>query len=258
MKNAGARGAHVHIVAGIDIGGTKVRWALVRAERSSTRTVSAREVPTPKSRAGLKALLEQLFASLERKGVEYVGVSAAGHVDAARGTVISAHNTPSLGKLSVAGLAPEGITIAIENDARCFALAEARYGRARRVPSVLAVTLGTGIGRALIKNGMIEPVEHFEYAEPWERGYRKLAAGSAGRIAAYLAPHLASIAKRTGARAITLGGGRLRTPGLFSALKKELRRAGFLGPVSRSRYRQNSAVIGAALLVAPGGRKMVK
>src|SRR5262249_46332468 len=45
------------------------------------------------------------------------------------------------------------LPIAIENDARCFTLAEARFGAARGARHVVGLTLGTGLGAGVMVDG---------------------------------------------------------------------------------------------------------
>lgn len=264
----GNRGENALIGGGVDIGGTKVRWIIVRTDAvrdekyartqnapAELHVIAAREMPTPHDRRAFIAMLRGVFGDLHRRGVRRVGVSAAGTI--AHNEIVSSHNLPLLRDVRFAPLAPRGMRIAAANDARCFALGEARFsgstgvrvGGSAKLSPALAIMLGTGVGRALIKNGAVAHIVKFERAEPWEKDYQKNAGLPAAPLAAFLAPHLAAIARANGARAVILGGGRLRTPDLFAALARELRRAGFHGRVIRSHYHQNSAAIGAALSV---------
>jgi predicted NBD/HSP70 family sugar kinase len=254
MKN-GIRGGNGrrsdNLVAGIDIGGTKVRWAIVHIGAKNFRVSGAHETATPKDKAALERLLCNVFAALARRGVRSVGVSVAGHFNAVQRVVTAAHNTPALKGVSLVRLAGKTMSVRTDNDARCFARTELRYGRIQRSPTVLVIILGTGIGRALIKNGTVVQNKYSDYAEPWEKEYRQRVKRPAKEIAHFLAPHFVVLAHKVGARAIILGGGRFRTQELFSALKQELFRIGFRGSVTRSHYRQNAAVIGATLLCWP-------
>ena len=48
-----------------------------------------------------------------------------------------------------------GVPVALDNDANCAALAESTYGAARGTRSALMVTLGTGIGGAVVLDGRV-------------------------------------------------------------------------------------------------------
>ncbi len=229
-------------IAGIDIGGTKVRWVIMRGGR----VVVAREIPTPQHASAFGNTMTEIFKALRRRGVRRAGVSIAGTVK--HDVLLSSHNLPMLRRVRFAKFAPKDMIVHAKNDAQCFALAEAHYGRARRYSPVLAVTIGTGIGRAFIKNGQVRDQVRFERAEYWEGLYQKRSKGPARPLATFLGPKVADIAVHIGARAIVLGGGRLRTPGLFTALRKNIRHH-IRVPVYRSYFHQNSASVGAALLV---------
>jgi predicted NBD/HSP70 family sugar kinase len=51
--------------------------------------------------------------------------------------------------------AAHGLPVTLENDARCFVLAEARFGAGRGAQHVCGITLGTGCGGGVIANGQL-------------------------------------------------------------------------------------------------------
>lgn len=60
-----------------------------------------------------------------------------------------------------------GCPVAVENDARCFTLAEARFGAARGARHVAGVTLGTGVGCGVMVNGKLHRGAAYEAGEVW-------------------------------------------------------------------------------------------
>ena len=83
--------------------------------------------------------------------LEAVGLAAAGFVDVTRTRVLFAPHLPWHGEDVVAGLSGRwGVPVIMDNDANCTALAEAAYGAARGSSSTVLVTLGTGIGGAVM------------------------------------------------------------------------------------------------------------
>jgi glucokinase len=162
---------------GIDIGGTGIKAALVD---ESGRVMHHTETPTRASE-GAQAILgraEHLARSLlQRSGgtVAGIGVGSAGRIDHRRGVVVFASgNLPGWTGLA---LGPElaerlGQPVVVDNDVNVAALAEGWVGSARGTANYLMITLGTGVGGALVVGGKL-----------W-RGARS-GAGEVGHMALY-------------------------------------------------------------------------
>ncbi|MGV3562260.1 MAG: ROK family protein, partial [Nocardioides sp.] len=83
-----------------------------------------------------------------------VGLGAAGFVDAAGERVMFAPHLPWRGQQVRARLAERWqVPVLLDNDANCAARAEAAYGAAVGARDALVVTLGTGIGGAVVLDG---------------------------------------------------------------------------------------------------------
>ena len=137
---------------GIDIGGTKIAGALVDSEGQIIRES---RVPTPaKDIDALVAAVVGLIAELsEGHKVLGAGVAAAGFVDAAQANVIYATNLTGRNEPLKAKLeALIDIPVIIENDANAAAWAEYRYGAGRGFKHMTMLTIGTGVGGAIITN----------------------------------------------------------------------------------------------------------
>ncbi len=142
-------------VVGVDVGGTKVLAAVVGPEGSVAR--SARGV-TPGRRAAPEAVEDAIATCVLRaaggRPPTAVGVAAAGFVDATGARVMFAPHLPWRGEDVRDRLAQRiGAPVLLENDATCAAHAEATYGAGQGAGSMLLVTLGTGIGGALVLDG---------------------------------------------------------------------------------------------------------
>jgi glucokinase len=141
----------VHAI-GIDIGGTKIAGAVVDEAGAIVRH---ERVPTP---AGDAALLEDAVVEMIRtlsEGADdaqmAVGVAAAGFIDAAQSTVYYApnidwRNEPFRAKLE----ARVGGTVVVDNDANAAGWAEFRFGAGRLVSDMVMLTIGTGVGGAIV------------------------------------------------------------------------------------------------------------
>lgn len=151
-------------VIGIDLGGTKTAAGLV----DGTGTVLARlEIPTP-ARDGARAVLRaalglarELIAG--REDVAAVGVGAAGVIDTERGVVLSATDAlPGWGGTELgAELGRElAIPVSVVNDVHAHAVGEAWVGAGRNARTVLMITAGTGVGGALVLDGVVHTGAH--------------------------------------------------------------------------------------------------
>ena len=89
--------------------------------------------------------------------VTSIGVGAAGFVGADRQTVLFAPNLAwrdePLGRLVSEAT---GLPTVIENDANAAGWGEARHGAAKDADSAVVITVGTGIGGAIITGGRLQ------------------------------------------------------------------------------------------------------
>lgn len=137
---------------GIDIGGTKIAGALVDSEGQIVREA---KVPTPaKDIDALVAAVVSLITELSGgHKVLGAGVAAAGFVDAEQANVIYATNLTGRNEPLKAKLeALIDIPVIIENDANAAGWAEYRYGAGRGFKHMTMLTIGTGVGGAIITN----------------------------------------------------------------------------------------------------------
>jgi glucokinase len=140
---------------GIDIGGTKIAGALVSADGVIVRES---RVPTPATEPDAIAdavvgLIQNLSEGVE---VTAAGVAAAGFVDAARANIVYApnlswRNEPFKAKLE----AKLDIPVFIDNDANAAGWAEYRFGAGRGYRHMVMLTIGTGVGGAIIADGKL-------------------------------------------------------------------------------------------------------
>ena len=226
---------------GIDIGGTKIRWVVF--SRGAVRHSGT--LATPRTRAAFQQTLRTLARRAGRHGCRRIGVCIAGTV---RGTkFLYGANIPSVRNFDFRDVFPQPFRVRVDHDARCFARTEAVLGVARGAVSACAFIMGTGVGRAFVRNGMPVALRRFEYSERWEAEYQRYASRSARQLAEFLAPHLARIVTEFKPAIVVLGGGTMRKPQFFSLLRKSIRHAGARCPVLRSRFRQNGPALGAVL-----------
>jgi glucokinase len=138
---------------GIDIGGTKIAGALVNEQGE---IISQTQVPSPAHSApemedAIVGLIQELSAG---NPVKAAGVAAAGFIDAAQSTVyyapnIAWRNEPLKDRLQ----SRIDLPIVIENDANAAGWAEYRFGAGKSFTHMTMITIGTGVGGAIVANG---------------------------------------------------------------------------------------------------------
>ena len=138
---------------GIDIGGTKIAGALVDTEGNILRKG---QIPTQADSAqAVEDAVVQLISELsDGESVIAAGVAAAGFIDAGQSTVYYAPNIAWRNeKLKEKLEARTEIPVVIENDANAAGWAEYRFGAGKHVTHMTMLTVGTGVGGAIVING---------------------------------------------------------------------------------------------------------
>jgi glucokinase len=146
---------------GIDLGGTNLKLALLDGDNCIRARLT---VPTGGAEGhgaviermidGVKALLGQ-NTDIHVAGI---GIGVPGEVDMATGITGDLPNLPGRWRNVPVGPAiadATGLPVDMINDAKAFALAEYRLGAAAGAETALCVTVGTGIGSAVIAHGRI-------------------------------------------------------------------------------------------------------
>jgi polyphosphate glucokinase len=143
---------------GIDIGGSGMKAAPIDTTTGELLAERLRiETPTSASPAAMIPVIAQLLEHFSWQGP--VGITFPGVVRHGR-TLTAANLHPDWIGLDAAGAFAEvlGHRPVVVNDADAAGVAEARFGAARDVDGVvLLLTLGTGIGTALINDGALVP-----------------------------------------------------------------------------------------------------
>ncbi len=135
----------------IDIGGTFIKYGLVREDAN---IIEQGKTKTPET---LEALIETIKQLTQKFSTATgVAISAPGAVSD-KGIIYGTSALPYLHGPNIKELV-EGKTnlpVYIENDANCAGYAELWNGSAKGKKDVLVVVLGTGIGGAVIKDGVL-------------------------------------------------------------------------------------------------------
>ena len=137
---------------GIDIGGTKIDIVLCD---DALQELDSVRVSSDAERGGDRLLDNAIGAAVRllTPAVRGVGVAAPGVIEPATGEVRLASGT--FPRWSGTALATElgkrfTVPVTVDNDANAFLFGEARAGAAAGVPDALAITIGTGVGGAIL------------------------------------------------------------------------------------------------------------
>lgn len=138
------------VAVGVDLGGTKLVGGLVTGDCTISGIVSRAR---PASAADMLHDPFDLIESLLTPETCAIGLGVAGLVDSngrlAWGPNIAGED------IAFRDLAEQrfGLPVFVDNDANCWALAEAAYGAAAGYDHAVILTLGTGIGGGIIVDG---------------------------------------------------------------------------------------------------------
>jgi glucokinase len=146
------------LTVGIDIGGTKVMAGVVDPDGNILETLRTETPDKSKSPRVVEDTIIELVLDLsDRHDVHAVGIGAAGWVDADRSRVLFAphlawRNEPLRDALA----ARLAVPILVDNDANTAAWGEWRFGAGRGSDHLVMITLGTGIGGAILEGGRVK------------------------------------------------------------------------------------------------------
>ena len=93
----------------------------------------------------------------EYYSIESIGISSCGIVDHNKGVILFSANIEGYSGFPLAHKISEftGLSVSVENDVRSACLGEMWLGAAKGKENVVLLTLGTGVGGAIIQNGRL-------------------------------------------------------------------------------------------------------
>ena len=143
------------LAAGIDLGGTKIGLGVVDSdEPSKVRSYVSISTPKDSPHEGLLLIENSLKAMLNDKIklLAGIGIGVPGPVDPRDPSIAYLPNLPSWNGLPLAKMLSSklDLPVMIENDANVAALGEKIYGAGKGIQDFIFVTLGTGVGGALV------------------------------------------------------------------------------------------------------------
>ncbi len=144
---------------GLDIGGTQIKAALVNSQGD---IIASQRASTPRSLSdfnrALKALMKKL--DLQAATIRGAGIGCKGIIDHRTTEILALPGDLHYleGRLLsriIAPLLPVPCPVAADNDARVALVGEWRWGAARGRENAIMLTLGTGVGGAVLSEGRI-------------------------------------------------------------------------------------------------------
>lgn len=147
---------------GIDLGGTKIEGAVVDGTTCQVRFRG--RIPTEQlggydhiiSRIGMLVGQMEQESGLQRPST--IGLSMPGNIERSSGLVKNANTTCLIHQPLLEDLSQFlGTRVIAENDANCFALAEATMGAGAGANVVFGIILGTGVGGGIVVSGKCLP-----------------------------------------------------------------------------------------------------
>ena len=181
---------------GVDLGGTNLRCAVI----DTSHKILARHAAPTNSEEGVEAVIDRMAsgilevlkqAGINLKQLKALCMGVPGPLDQLAGIV---HDTPNMvgwKNVPISAIMKErlGVLSFLENDANCAGWGEFTAGAGRGCRNMMMITLGTGIGGALIidsklftgRDGTAGELGHVCLYE----GGRKCGCGARGCIEAY-------------------------------------------------------------------------
>jgi glucokinase len=144
-------------VIGIDLGGTAIKLGTFLQDGTCTQSLT---IPTPQP-ATPEEVVTAIATTVKQLNAEgncvAMGLGTPGPVDASGRIAKVAINLMGWQDVPLADWLEKetGLATTLANDANCAGLGEAWLGAARRFPNSILLTLGTGVGGAIILDGKL-------------------------------------------------------------------------------------------------------
>ena len=164
--------AEAPFFAGVDVGGTNVKFGLLD---NQGRTLGRQEIRTESQRGpedavlrmaqSVRALVAEAGISLEELAA--VGLATPGTMDVPAGMILEPPNLPTWRHFPIRDRLSEACAkpVAFANDANAAAFGEYWVGSGKGSPSIVMLTLGTGVGGGIIIDGQSIEGQHSHGSE---------------------------------------------------------------------------------------------
>ncbi len=256
-------------ILAIDLGGTNLRFGIYNPAKKNGAHHGMESFfisKTPRSRAKLVAELKKIIKVMRP---DAIGMSLPGVLDRKTGSIVGLANLPFMDGFNISKFLRQHCkNVRVDNDAKCSLRAEMHLGKLRNYKNAMFISVGTGIGGAIMINRQI----YYGRGAAGEVGHtfiqknktlENLAAGpnfkanwTAGNkriISEHLAVAVINIQKILDPDAIVFGGGVMHDVGskILPTIKRNAAKVikpGKLPVMSVADLGGNSAIIGAGML----------
>ncbi len=151
------------IAIGVDIGGTNIRAGAVTSGGNligepfsiPTGANDPRELILKRIIRSISSVIE--FNRLQKADICGIGLGVTGPLDVKNGKILQCLNLPTMDFFPLREVIGNefGLPVTMNNDANAMVLGETCYGAGKGSDNVLGITLGTGLGCAIILNRKI-------------------------------------------------------------------------------------------------------
>ena len=138
---------------GIDLGGTKIEGIFLSEQLD---VITRKRILTPQN--DYNAIVDSILNLIQEIKTEdcTIGICTPGTISKKTGLIKNSNTQCLIGMPLREDLETAlNETISIENDANCFAMAEATLGAAKGFDVVFGVIMGTGVGGGIVINGKV-------------------------------------------------------------------------------------------------------
>ena len=148
---------------GIDLGGTKIEAVLIDEDGT---IIKRKRVPTNREK-GYEAIIDSITTLgndllQNAQDIKKIGIGTPGVIDPSTGVMKNSNTLCLIGKPLQTDLENKfKLPVILENDANCFALAEATLGAGKDFGVVFGVIMGTGVGGGVVLNGKLHRGPNF-------------------------------------------------------------------------------------------------
>jgi glucokinase len=142
-------------VIGIDLGGTAIKLGCFSAEGRCLQSLSIPTPQPPHPQAVVNCIVAAIAQLDPKRSARAIGIGTPGPADATGRIAKICINLPGWHNIPLADWleAQTGLPTVVANDANCAGLGEAFLGAGRPFRNFILLTLGTGVGGAVIVNG---------------------------------------------------------------------------------------------------------
>lgn len=187
----------------IDIGGTSIKYGVAHDPGGELVFAAHWETQTDAKMLGGAGVAQKVLDLIDGVCRKYqlsgVGIATAGVVEHRTGEILYANdNIPGYTGINLKTLVERdyGLPCAVENDVNCAALGEAAYGAGKAADSMLCLTVGTGIGGAVV---LADQVLHGHIGTAGEIGNLPMHGGTLEELASVTAL-VGRVAAQTGGK----------------------------------------------------------